>query len=131
MRQLQRLLVTSRSNILYCIRKITQQNSGRKTADVNKMKYLDARARVELYSQLLGLDLRDWDAPPVFRTYIPKPNGNLRPLGILTIKDRVIQLMVKKALEPEWEAKFEGCSYKPRRSVDDCMYAPHLQHCCS
>ena len=52
-----------------------------------------------------------WKAKPVRRVYIAKANGKLRPLGIPVIVDRCLQAMVKNALEPAWEAQFEGSSY--------------------
>ena len=45
-----------------------------------------------------------------------KKNGKLRPLGIPTIKDRVYQNIVRNALEPQWEARFEAISYGFRLS---------------
>ena len=60
-----------------------------------------------------------WKAKPARRIYIPKANKKLRPLGIPVVIDRCLQAMVKNALEPAWEAKFEGRSYgfRPGRSA--------------
>ena len=64
-----------------------------------------------------------WKPLPSKRVEIPKPNGKKRPLGIPSIIDRCLQAIVKNALEPCWEALFEGTSYgfRPGRSAHDAI----------
>jgi len=120
-RSLQKLMLRSYSNILVSVRRVTQENAGKNTPGVDKLTVKTPVARGRLVDHLTTF--QPWKASPVRRVYIPKSNGKQRPLGIPTVIDRCLQARVKNALEPEWEAKFEGSSYgfRPGRSCHDAI----------
>jgi RNA-directed DNA polymerase len=127
-RSLQKLLLRCYSNILISTRRVTQENAGKYTPGVDKLVVKTPAARGKLVDRLATY--QPWRVHPVRRVYIPKrsDSSKLRPLGIPTVIDRCLQAMVKNALEPEWECRFEGSSYgfRPKRSVQDAIAKVYL-----
>jgi len=122
-RKLQRLMIISKANLLLSIKKVTQINKGKKTAGVDGSTALTADERMKLYNLLKGYNIKHIRPKPARRVYIPKKNKKMRPLGIPIIKDRIFQNIIKNALEPQWEARFESSSYgfRPKRSTNDAI----------
>ena len=118
---LQKLMLRSYANRKISVRRVTQVNKGRNTPGVDKLVLKTPAARGRMVDVLGNFSL--WQAQPARRVYIPKASGKLRPLGIPVIIDRCLQMMVKNALEPSWEARFEGCSYgfRPGRDGHDAI----------
>jgi RNA-directed DNA polymerase len=98
------------------------KNKGANTPGVDGIKGRDLTEKEwqDLLEQTLQ-ELQDgtFEPMPARRTYIPKANGKLRPLGIPTIKDRVVQEILRMLLEPIYESHFLNCShgFRPERST--------------
>jgi RNA-directed DNA polymerase len=121
---LQRLLLCSWSARCLAVRRVTQENHGKRTPGVDGIASLTPPQRVTLAHQLRYL--KGWQTQPIRRVYIPKPQTTeKRGLGIPIMADRAGQALVKLALEPEWEAQFEPNSYgfRPGRSAHDAIEA--------
>lgn len=121
-RKLQKTLIKSWSAKCLAVRKVSQDNQGKKTAGVDGVKSLSPDQRLAMVKQLKFTG----KSKPVCRVWIPKPGRQeQRPLGIPTLYDRALQTLARLALEPEWEAKFEANSYgfRPGRSCQDAISA--------
>jgi RNA-directed DNA polymerase len=103
-------------------------NTGAKTAggDGVTKAALETEPKRHAFIQQLREELKTgrYAPTPVRRTWIPKPGkAEKRPLGIPTLKDRVVQELLRMLLEPIWESDFLDCSqgFRPRRRTMDCI----------
>ena len=122
MRKYQRLLTKSYYPRLLAVRRVTQDNQGKKTAGVEGINNLPP---MQDFNLLELLNTRYFKASPTRRVWRPKPGRDEKPLlGIPTMYDRALQALVKLAMEPEWEARFEPNSYGLfQRSAHDAIGA--------
>src|SRR5262249_39553558 len=102
-----------------------QQNAGSMTAgcDGVDMDYFDEDAEGHLTRIAEDLQAGTFEACPVRRVFIPKAKGGLRPLGIPSIRDRIVQEVLRMILEPIYEADFRQVSYgfRPNRCTMDAI----------
>jgi RNA-directed DNA polymerase len=113
-----------RSDVLAEAWKRVKRNKGAAGVDQETLDEVQAhgveRLLSELQAKLRGSTYRP---RPVLRQYIPKADGRKRPLGIPTVRDRIVQAAAKLVLEPIFEADFRDCSYgfRPGRSATDAL----------
>lgn len=126
-RNLQKLMLRSRSNALLSVRRVTEINAGRLTAGIDGRTVLMPQEKAELADWAQHRS-GSWTPMAVKRVYVPKADGRRRPLGIPVIADRCLQALVLAALEPEWEARFEPRSYgfRPGRGCHDAIESIYL-----
>jgi RNA-directed DNA polymerase len=114
-----------RTDVLWKAWIAVARNGGAPGVDGVAIEDFDTAEKVEKYLEDIQISLRDrtYRPQPVKRVYIPKANGKLRPLGIPTIKDRIVQAATLLILEPIFEADFLECSYgfRPKRSAHDAL----------
>lgn len=107
--------------------KAVLSNIGARTAGIDGMtkKTLASETAQKEFVRELQAELKSkqFRPMPVRRVYIPKANGKQRPLGIPTLKDRTVQMLLKMVLEPIYESDFLNCSngFRPQRRTQDCI----------
>jgi RNA-directed DNA polymerase len=121
-----------REDILRHAYALARANAGAPGVDGVTFKQIDALGVEEWLAGLREkLVSKTYRPDPVRRVTIPKPGGGERPLGIPTIRDRVVQTAAKIVLEPIFEADFEDSAYgyRPRRSAVDAVKETHRLLC--
>ena len=113
-----------RDDVLFEAWKRVKANKG--SSGVDGIKIEDVKAMgIEKYLSEIKSELMNgkYKPSPVKRVMIPKPDGSERPLGIPTVKDRIVQMATKIAIEPVFEADFRDCSYgfRPKRSAKQAL----------
>jgi RNA-directed DNA polymerase len=121
-----------REDILLHAYALARANKGAPGVDEQTFEQIELQG-VEEWLTGIGGELRNktYKPQPVRRVMIPKPGGGERPLGIPTIRDRVVQTAAKLLIEPIFEADFEpnAYGYRPKRSAQDAIQEVHRLLC--
>ncbi len=121
-----------REDILFHAYRLARSNAGAPGVDnVSFARIEEEGPEAWLASLRKELVLKTYQPDPVRRMMIPKPDGGERPLGIPTIRDRVVQTAAKLVLEPIFEADFEDTAYgyRPGRGAVDAVRDVHQSLC--
>lgn len=121
-----------RDDMLAHAYKLARGNGGSPGVDRQDFAQIESEGLPEWLNGIRKeLQARQYKPQPVRRVLIPKPGGGERPLGIPTIRDRVVQTAAKLVLEPIFEADLEACAYgyRPKRSAQDAIRQVHKLIC--
>jgi RNA-directed DNA polymerase len=114
-----------RMDVLKLAWKEVKKNAGGPGVDNVCIKDFDNEGKVSQLLETIQRELHEetYIPQPVKRVFIPKPNGKLRPLGIPTVKDRIVQAAARMVIEPIFEVDFQNCSYgfRPNRSAHQAL----------
>ena len=116
-------LIAQPENIKLAYRNI-KRNKGSSTSGTDRSTIEDIKSLpTDKYVEMVQRKLKFYQPKPVRRIEIPKPNGKMRPLGIPTIIDRLVQQSILQVLEPICEAKFHerNNGFRPNRSTENAI----------
>ena len=115
-----------RSDVLWEAWRRVRSNGGAAGVDRETIQLIEQRGAEEFVGEIqAALQAGGYRPSPVKRRWIPKADGKQRPLGIPTVRDRVVQMAAKIVIEPIFEADFQPFSYgfRPKKSATQALEA--------